>query len=100
MVRTGSVSGDIGPTIIVFEGKTKRAIFKYDYLFQNMIKPVSTFIMTENSFVTHDEWYEAKKNIICRYNQIPIIRYNLQWEILGFLEVFRYHEFESRALDM
>ena len=100
MVRTGSFSGDTGPTIIILKGKIKRAIFNDAYLVLRGIKPGSTIIMTENSFMTHDAWYKATKAIIYGYNEIPVIRYNPQWYILEFLDGFGSHEYEPRALNM
>ena len=68
MVRTGSVDGDIGPTIILLKGKIKRAIFNDAYLVCHGLKPRSTIIMMENAFMTHDAWYKATKAIIYGYN--------------------------------
>ena len=98
MVRTGSVDRDTSPTIILPKGKTKRAIFNDDYLVWKLLDPGSTIIVTENSFMTHNAWYESAKNIICGYNQNPIIKDIPQWEIIDFLDVFGYHDFESRAI--
>ena len=100
MVRTGSVAGDTGPTIILLKGKIKRAIFNDAYLVRHRLKPGSTIIMTENAFMTHDAWYKATKAIIYGYNEMPVIRDNPQWAILKFLDDFGSHEYEPRALKM
>ena len=50
--------------------------------------------------MTHDVWYEATNTVICGYNQMTVIRDNLQWVNLEFLDGFGYHGFESRALEM
>ena len=79
MVHKGVVSGYAGPTIILPKCKTKRVMFNYDDLVRKGLDPVSTIIMTENSFIMHDSWYEETKNIIFRYNQMPLIRGNPRW---------------------
>ena len=64
MIRTGSVSGDTGPTIIPLKGKIKRAIFYDAYLVCHGLKPGSTIIMTKNSFMTYDACYKSTKSIV------------------------------------
>ena len=61
MVRTGIVAGDTGPTIIILKGKIKRAIFSDAYLVRHGLKPGSTIIMTEKSFMIHVAWYKVTK---------------------------------------
>ena len=100
MVYTGSVSGYTGHTIIFLKGKIKRALFNDDYLVQKVLKPGYTIITTENAFMMHDARCEAKKNLICWYNQITVIRDNLQWEILELLDKFVSCEFESHTIQM
>ena len=100
MVRTGSVDGDTGPTIILLKGEIKRAIFNDASLVCHGLKPGSTIIMTEKAFMTHDAWYKATKSIIYRYNEMPVIRDNPKWAILELLDGFGYHEYEPRALKM
>ena len=75
----GGVSRITGPIIIILRGKTRRSILNDDYLLWKVLNPGSTIIMTENTLMTHDAWYEATKNIICGYNQMPVIRDNPQW---------------------
>ena len=79
MVHTGSVAGDTGPTITLLKDKTKRAMLNDDNLVRKGLKTGSTIIMTENEFMDHNVWYEATKNIIFGYKQIPVIRDNTQW---------------------
>ena len=45
MVHAGSISGDTGPTMIIFKGKTERSMFNDYYLVRNGHKPGSTIIM-------------------------------------------------------
>ena len=40
------------------------------------------------------------RNIICGYNQMPVIRDNPHWEIIEFLDGFGPHEFDYRVLEM
>ena len=100
MVRTGSVSGDTFPKIIILKGKIKRGVFNDAYLVCNGLNHGSTMIMTGNTFMTHDSWYKSTKAIIYGYNEMPVIRYNPQWDILEFLDGFGYREYDPRALKM
>ena len=99
MVRIGSVAGDTGPTIILLEGKIKRAIFNDAYLVRHGLKPGS-IIMTENAFMTHGVWYKATKAIVYGYNEMPVIGDNPQWAIIEFLDGFGSHPYEPHALNM
>ena len=64
MFHMGSADRDTGPTIILPEGKTKRAMLNNDYLVQKGLKLESTILVIEKSFITHDSGYESSKNII------------------------------------
>ena len=75
-------------------------MFNDNDLVRKVLKPVYTIIMIENAFMTHYAWYWATKRIICGYNQMPVIRDNIQWSIVEFLDGFGFHEFESCSLDM
>ena len=55
--------------------------------------------MTENAFMTHDIWFEAREENIKGYRQTPVIRNKTQWDILEFLDVLGSHEFDPRALE-
>ena len=48
--------------------------------------------------MTHNAWYKVTKAIIYGYNTITVIRDNLQWAILEFLDGFVSHYYEPRAL--
>ena len=100
MVYTGSVAGYTGHTIILLKVKTKRALFNDDYLVQKVLKPGSIIITTENAFMMHNARCEAKKNLICWYNQMTVIGNNLQWATLELLDGFVSREFESHTIQM
>jgi hypothetical protein len=83
MYHTGAVYGYTGPTIFLMKGKTKRHGFTYQYVRSKGCAIGSTFIMTENAFMTVDAWKRMTPNVILRILSIDkYVASNPQWCVL------------------
>ena len=56
-----------------------------------------TIIMTENAYMNNEAWTHAAPFIMDRYQQVPIVRDNPDWDIVEFLDGFKSHEACSQA---
>ena len=56
IVRTGTVGGTTGPTIILLKGEKKNPIYTDEFLVKHGMAPGSTIIMTENAYMTDNAW--------------------------------------------
>ena len=54
--RTGSVSGDMGPTMFLLLGIQRRAGFTDKFLVSNGASVGLTAVMTQNAFMTTEAW--------------------------------------------
>ena len=100
MVRTGTVAGTTGPTIILLKGVTKQKAYSDDFLVKHGLAPGSTIIMTESAYMTNEAWLKATPYLMKGYRQLPYIKDNPNWFIVEFLDGFVSHEsvFEANKL--
>jgi hypothetical protein len=49
----------------------------------------STFLMTENAYMTDDAWLESSKAIVKGYHQLPFMKENKDWYITELLDGFK-----------
>jgi hypothetical protein len=98
LYRTGAVAGDTGPEIFLIKGKTKCHGFTDHYIRSNGCAIVSTFIMTENAFMTVDAWESMTPNIILRLRNInKYVAANPQWWVLDICYGFGAHLLSHKA---
>ena len=100
VVRTGSTTGDTGPTIIFFNGENKRPQFTNKLLNNHRLAPGSIIVMTSNTYITEEVWVLVSKAVVNGYRLMPFVRDNTQWMMLKLLDGFGSHEqvFEENKL--
>jgi hypothetical protein len=94
----GAVAGNMGPTIFLMKGKTKRHGFTDQYLRSNGCTIGSTVIVTENAFMTVDDWEHTTPNVILGLRNInKYVAANPQWWVLEIFDGFGAHLLSHKA---
>ena len=92
IVRTGTVGGTTGPTIILLKGEKKNLIYTDEFLVKHGMAPGSTIIMTENAYMTDNAWIAVTKALMKGYREMPFAKENPHWNMFEFLDGFGSHE--------
>jgi hypothetical protein len=91
LYRTGSPSGNTGPTAFLLKGKYRRTGFTDEFLVRHGAKPGSTIAMTPSAYMTEEAWLEITPNIIKGIRSMPSVRHNPQWWVLEVVDGFGPH---------
>ena len=86
IVRTGTVGGTTGPSIILLKGEKKNPIYMDEFLVKHGMAPGSTIIMTENAYMTNDAWIAVTKDLMMGYRELPFAKENSDWNMFELLD--------------
>ena len=92
VVRTGSTTGDTGPTIILLKGEKKRPQFTNKLLEKHGLAMGSTIVMTPNAYMTYRVCVLVSKAVMKGYRLMPFLHDNQQLMVLEILDGFGSHE--------
>jgi len=99
MYRTGSVAGDIGPTVFLLKGQRKKFGYTDQFLLSHGASIGSTIIMTETAFMTIAAWEEMTPSVCKGLHAInPFVVSNPHWYMLEIFDGFGAHLLSYNAM--